>query len=151
EVVIEVAPSRTRTYDSRQAFDPASNGGEENEVQVRTATTRAWVVLSGTPAAGAKWMLSLQTVGQDTSANAFAPTVFTVDVVAGDTLATIAQKLVNAVNGVAGYSASLDTARGGLIITRADAFFADFRITPDTTGTATISSNAGTTAVKLGG
>ena len=50
DVVLEVAPSRTRTYDSRQAFNPATNGGENNEVQVRTATRRAHIVLGGTPA-----------------------------------------------------------------------------------------------------
>ena len=59
EVVVDVTPLATRTYDSRQAFNPAANFGQANQVQVRVATTRAHFTLTGTPANGQHWIAVL--------------------------------------------------------------------------------------------
>ena len=65
DVVIDVAPRRTRTYNSDRAFDPAANFGEADEVQVRVATNRAHFELSGVATAGERWIVTLGALDLD--------------------------------------------------------------------------------------
>ena len=96
EVVVDVTPLATRTYDSRQAFNPSANFGQGNQVQVRVATTRAHFLLTGTPATGQTWIALLD--GQP----------FPVAVTTGESLATIAQALVDAIDADSRFSARRD-------------------------------------------
>ena len=60
DVVIDVAPRRTRTYNSDRAFDPAANFGEADEIQVRVATNRAHFELERRPRPhGERWIVTL--------------------------------------------------------------------------------------------
>ncbi|HKK93768.1 MAG TPA: hypothetical protein VJ925_10050, partial [Longimicrobiales bacterium] len=65
EVVVDATPEETRTYNSDDAFNPDTNFGEANEEQVRAATERVRVELSGKGKAGETWILGL--VGLDST------------------------------------------------------------------------------------
>ncbi|MEY2518221.1 MAG: large repetitive protein, partial [bacterium] len=132
-VVVDVLPRPTRTYDAAQAFNPAANFGEADEVQVEVATGRARLKLTGTPAFGERWIVTLD----DQS--------FGYDVRSGDTLADVAAGLVAVIDGFPGYDASVvvdDPSTAGVneadatafVITGTAAFYASFAITPDTRG-----------------
>ena len=79
-VIVDVLPRPTRTYDADQAFNPAANFGEAEEVQVEVATGRARLKLTGSPAFGERWIVKLN----DQS--------FGYDVQSGDTLADVAAR-----------------------------------------------------------
>ena len=58
-VYVDVTPQPTPTYNSDQAFDPNSNYGQNNVVQVRVQTPRALFLLTGVPTAGETWTILL--------------------------------------------------------------------------------------------
>ena len=153
EVVIEVEPTRTRTYDSRQAFNADTNGGQNDEIQVRTATKQARIVLGGAVGDGETWTIYLQRLTPNS--NELDATVEPFAVLTGpnDTLTTVANRLIEKIN-TANKGFTAEFLRGGIVIHSATtAFFADLRISPDTLGTVQISPNAstGTATIKLGG
>ena len=53
DVIVDVVPADTRTYNADDAFNPDTNFGEANEEQVRSATERVLVELSGAVATAA--------------------------------------------------------------------------------------------------
>src|SRR5262249_49282297 len=93
DVVINVVPALTRTYNSDLAFDPAANFGQNEAVQVRVATPRASVTLHGTPASGETWTLTF------TDATLSPITTISVPVASGDQLSDLAGKFITAING----------------------------------------------------
>ena len=130
-VYVDVTPQQTRTYDSEEAFDPSANYGENNLIQVRVQTPRALFLLTGEPTVGETWTVLID------------DRPYSYRVVAGDTLTTIAQHLVDALNaGHAGYSASIDLSNPHQIIVVADSgapsFYAGFQVTHDLAGGATV-------------
>ena len=60
-VVINVVPKPTRTYNSADAFNPDANFGQNDEIQVRVATTRQHVVLGGAVTPNEVWALVVRT------------------------------------------------------------------------------------------
>src|SRR5438309_11663836 len=92
DVVVAVVPQPTPTYNAAQAFNPAANYGQNNDVQVRVATTRATFLLAGVPVANEAWSLTL-----DDGSNPVKTATWVV--VSGDTLASLAGHLKDAVNG----------------------------------------------------
>ena len=139
DVLIDVAPRRTRTYNSDKAFDPAANFGEAEEVQVRVATQQAHFRLSGSATAGEHWNVALGSLDLDAAHTVpFSYAVLST----GTALTTIAARLVQDINGSGtGFAAVLDTDGLGFTVTNAGvAFYADFAITPDSRGGAQITS-----------
>ena len=121
-VYIDVTPQPTPTYDSSEAFDPSSNYGQNNVVQVRVKTPRALFLLTGMPAAGETWTITID------------DQPYSYRVGATDTLATIASALEALITGAnAGYSASIDPSNLDQVVVVADAgqpsFYAGFQIT----------------------
>jgi hypothetical protein len=58
-VVINVTPTGTRTYNADQAFNADAGFGENEARQVRVATNQSVIQLGGTPAAGEYWVVTL--------------------------------------------------------------------------------------------
>ncbi|MFL6014724.1 MAG: beta strand repeat-containing protein, partial [Gaiellaceae bacterium] len=138
EVVVDATPVATRTYDSRQAFNPAANYGEANQVQVRAATTRARFKLSGTPVTGQDWIAVLD--GDDS---------FAVAVTDNESLATIAQALVDAINATSSrFTAWVDPSDTASFIVEVVLSTA---VTPGAGGTSAITAGHGTAWIALGG
>ena len=80
-VYVDVTPQPTPTYNADQAFDPNSNYGQNNAVQVRVQTPRAHFLMTGAPAAGETWTILIN------------DRPFSYRVQNGDSLAAIAQAL----------------------------------------------------------
>ncbi|MBK8118781.1 MAG: hypothetical protein IPK39_05825 [Sulfuritalea sp.] len=59
DVIINVVPTETRTYNADEAFNPDAAYGENKAKQVRVATDRTLVQLGGTPTAGEYWIVAL--------------------------------------------------------------------------------------------
>ncbi|MFC1820938.1 hypothetical protein ACFLZG_07650, partial [Thermodesulfobacteriota bacterium] len=59
DVILDVVPQVTRTYNSDLAFDEEANFGENKAVQVQVATSRSEIELFGTPANGEEWTILL--------------------------------------------------------------------------------------------
>ncbi|HVP74739.1 MAG TPA: hypothetical protein VMS63_01865, partial [Gaiellaceae bacterium] len=119
-VYVDVTPQPTPTYNADQAFDPNSNYGQNNAVQVRVQTPRAHFLLTGVPTTGETWTILLN------------DRPFSVSVTTGESLAAIALALVGAVNASgAGYTAS---ATGDDVLVTGSAFYAAFQITHDIAG-----------------
>jgi Ca2+-binding RTX toxin-like protein len=130
EVIVDATPVATRTYNADAAFNPDLGFGEGNEVQVKVATDRAHVVLSGVPAAHETWKLTLTPVSAEGRPGTAIPLPQPVE---GRTLTQIADGLKTQLESH-GYTVTLDANGTGFTITHASAFFADFEITPDTRG-----------------
>jgi len=129
DVVIDVVPRPTRTYNSELAFDPDANYGQNEAVQVMTATPRARILLSGQVTAGEVWAVILD------------GTEFSYTAASGNTLATIASQLRYGINGqtVNGitFTGTIDASNNKAIIISASnnqTFYAAFAITPDSPG-----------------
>ncbi|HXG49762.1 MAG TPA: hypothetical protein VNO52_19245, partial [Methylomirabilota bacterium] len=139
EVIVNVLPRPTRTYNSDDAFNPDTNFGENNEVQVRVATNRALVKLSGQATPGDTWSLTLA----DTGLAALPALEY--EVRPGDGLDAVAQQLVNAVNALGSvYTATLDpNDNTAFLITATASFFADLTISPETRGAVEITGTPG--------
>ena len=135
DVIVDVSPQPTPTYNSAEAFDPASNYGQNNVVQVRVATDRARIALSGTAAIGESWNVTL---------NDGTPIAYSIATSADLDLAHVAAGLVAKINLGSVYHASIDpTNPKALIVTAATAFYAGFGIVPDTKGGADVSTGSG--------
>jgi hypothetical protein len=76
DVIVNVVPAATRTYNSSEAFNADAAFGENKAKQVRVATDRALIQLGGTPAAGEYWVLTLTGTGTTLSVDAFIDAVF---------------------------------------------------------------------------
>ncbi|HKI93353.1 MAG TPA: hypothetical protein VJ986_13715, partial [Gaiellaceae bacterium] len=129
-VYVAVSPQPTPTYNAAQAFDPAANYGQNNQVQVRVKTPRALFLLTGTPAAGETWTILLND-------QAFSYRVTG----SGDlSLAAIAQKLAGVIDdAAAGYTATIDPNNPDqLVVESAAAFYSGFRVSHDLAGGATV-------------
>ncbi|MCH2123012.1 MAG: hypothetical protein MK136_17440, partial [Pirellulaceae bacterium] len=114
-LVIDVKPEVTRTYNSALAFDPAANFGAGLATQVEVATRQVTVELQGTPAEYEEWILSLN--DED----------FTYTVNNGDTLNDVASELASVITSTAGNSAYGAVVDGTVItIDAAGSFFATF-------------------------
>ena len=59
DVVVNVVPQATPTYDSSQAFNASANFGINNDVQVRVRTPQATFLFAGMPAEGETWTVLL--------------------------------------------------------------------------------------------
>ena len=129
-VYVAVSPQPTPTYNAAQAFDPAANYGQNNQVQVRVKTPRALFLLTGTPAAGETWTILL-----DDRAFSYRLTGS-----GGLSLAAIAQTLAGVINDAgAGYTATIDPNNADqLVVESAAAFYAGFRVSHDLAGGATV-------------
>jgi Ca2+-binding RTX toxin-like protein len=109
EVVIDVVPKETRTYDSSKAFDAATNYGERNEVQARVATTRATVTLGGDAGEGGSWTVRLNNADY---------------VGTGATAAEAAASLAAEISKNAAFQATVDASGVGVVVTSGSNFFA---------------------------
>src|SRR6185295_8652608 len=71
DVIVDVVPQVTSTYNAALSFDPLSNFGENRGIQVMVATSLAKIELMGVPANGEKWSVKLNgrsfdvTIGTD--------------------------------------------------------------------------------------
>ncbi|HMJ89443.1 MAG TPA: hypothetical protein VK530_06485, partial [Candidatus Acidoferrum sp.] len=123
DVILDVVPKPTRTYDADQAFNADAAFGEATELQVRAATRRAIVEFGGTPSAGEDWILTLTGIDAELGVDAilnyvkadssrdndFASNLtFRHPVTAGQSVTAVANALRNLINGSsAGYQATL--------------------------------------------
>jgi len=130
QVIVNVSPQPTPTYNSSAAFDPAANYGQNNLVQARVQTSRATFLLTGRPADGETWTILLN------------DRAFSFAVSASTSLATIAETLAVAIRS-AGYTVVVTDAM--LLVTTtapvggtAPAFYAGFRIDHDVAGGALV-------------
>ena len=85
DVIVNVTPQPTPTYNSAAAFDPAANYGQNNLVQARVQTSRATFLLTGRPADGETWTILLN------------DRAFSVPVSAASSLDSIAEALATAI------------------------------------------------------
>ena len=140
EVIIDVTPQMTRTYNSDDAFNPATNFGENEAVQVRVATPRARVVLDGSVVTNETWKLTLTSADLATVRNANVPATN------GTSLTALVTAFLTAVNSTGLYTAVIDpTNPEAFIITSLSggAFFLDSVITPETRGGFSVTGIAG--------
>jgi hypothetical protein len=156
-VVINIDPAATRTYNADQAFNPDAAFGENTAKQVRAATDRALIQLGGTPAAGEYWVVTLTRTNTKLSVDSFQDAVFRaladgslsaqelIDLRAtnsdvfvysggsGD-LATVATALATAIHGYGNYRATMTPGTGGagpqILVTDSvgNAFYAELAI-----------------------
>jgi hypothetical protein len=78
-VIVNVVPEETRTYNADEAFNPDAAFGENKDEQVRVATDRALIQLGGTATAGEYWIVSLTDiapVASDAAADTFSVDTF---------------------------------------------------------------------------
>ena len=129
-VYVDVSPQPTPTYNADEAFDPNSNYGQNNAVQVRVQTPRALFLLTGVPTPGETWTILLN------------DQPFSYRIQTGDTLASIAHQLSLMISGAGtGYTASVDTSNANQVIVQSSgsaSFYAGFQITHEAEGGATI-------------
>ena len=129
-VYVDVSPQPTPTYNADQAFDPNSNYGQNNAVQVRVQTPRALFLLTGVPTPGETWTILLN------------DQPFSYRIQLGDTLASIAHQLTLMIGGVGtGYTASVDPSNADQVIVQSStgaSFYAGFQITHEAEGGATV-------------
>ena len=128
DVIVNIQPKPTRTYNADKAFDPAADYGENTAVQVRTATPRARFQLTGAAIQSERWTITLEPV-------AGAVTTVFVDVTTGQSLDSIANAFVTKFP-TAGYTAAKD-GTGAFYVQGPGAFYASLKINKDTLGGAT--------------
>ncbi len=129
-VYVDVSPQPTPTYNADEAFDPNSNYGQNNAVQVRVQTPRALFLLTGVPTPGETWTILLN------------DQPFSYRIQLGDTLATIAHQYTLMIGGVGtDYTASVDPSNADQVIVQSStgaSFYAGFQITHEAEGGATV-------------
>ncbi|MBX9639354.1 MAG: hypothetical protein K2X97_06395, partial [Mycobacteriaceae bacterium] len=76
EVIVNIVPTATRTYDADQAFNPDAAFGENTAEQVRVATKRAVIQLGGTAARDEYWVVTLSGLDTRLSVEAYLEEVF---------------------------------------------------------------------------
>jgi len=142
QVTIDVSPQATPTYNSADAFNPDTNFGSNNFVQVNVSTSQARFALQGTPATGETW-----TIWVDSTPFSHA-VVTTLGV--PESLASVANALGVLLSN-AGYQVTI--LGGTTIIVRSahSSFRAGFSISGDTSGNATVTGTGLTTTVALNG
>lgn len=120
-VIVDVKPQVTRTYNSNLAFDASANYGENEAVQVDVATQRALLTLSGDPPlAGETWIVTLtQTNGVTLSWSYQVPG-------GGATAEDVAQGLAAAINSHADFTAAADGSSVVITIDNNNSFYARF-------------------------
>ena len=144
DVIVDVVPQVTPTYNAAVSLDPSANFGENRAVQVMVATSLAKIELMGVPAAGEKWSVIL-------NGRSFEVTIGT-DVILGasvtDNLHRVAVALALKIQGVidAGntYGATAGTSGSVLTISTAapiQRFYAEFAAIPPSGGGATATVN----------
>src|SRR5262249_2955526 len=139
-VTIDIAPQPTQTYDSSQAFDPNSNYGQNNFVQVAVATTQARFTLAGRTKTGEHWQILINGV-------VVASVTATSD---GQALSTLIASLKSQLQG-AGYTVVLGSDGVSLTVSTNHTFRAGFRILEDTSGTAAVTGTGSSATVAVGG
>ncbi|MGB0600229.1 MAG: hypothetical protein ACPGLY_26425, partial [Rubripirellula sp.] len=122
-VIIDVTPEFTRTYNADLAFDESQNNGEHNDKQVRVATTRAVIAIDKAPSVTESWEVLLSAgVEDDSWSNQTDPTT----VFAGSDRRVIATDLATKINAKYGFTAvAVDST---VVITSDEAFYADIAI-----------------------
>ncbi|MCK9231001.1 MAG: hypothetical protein M0P18_10020, partial [Syntrophales bacterium] len=135
DVIVDVTPQVTRTYNSNLAFDASANYGENEAVQVDVATQRALLTLSGDPPAGETWIVTLtQTDGVTLSWSYQVPG-------GGATAAEAARALADAIDAHADFTATADGSGVVITIDNTNSFYARFGTSK---GSASITGTAGT-------
>ena len=140
DIVIDVTPQMTRTYNSEEAFNAAANRGENEAVQVRVATNRARVTMQGGVITNETWSLTL------TNSSLSAVTPVNVPVAAGTSLTALRNLFISAVNSAGGYEAVADPDDAEALIitaTGGGSFFVESNITPETRGNITATGTVG--------
>ncbi|MDD4986866.1 MAG: hypothetical protein PHQ43_14045, partial [Dehalococcoidales bacterium] len=142
DVIIDVVPQATRTYNSDQAFNPDAGYGENEAVQIMAATPRAQIELTGTPANGETWTITLDGKVFSTASD-------------GKTLEQIASDLGALIDGsgVIGENQYTATVTDHTIlitavitidgVTSPENFYAEFSVTPETKGGYEIAGSEG--------
>ena len=141
ELVVNVTPAVTRTYNSELAFNADEGFGQNTAQQVMVATPRAEVYLTGTPSANEVWSLELDDVVYAINANDHGLNRTNI----ANALAGIIQSTVR--QDGATYTATVTSSADGdtILVTAvnglaAENFFARGYITPDTLGMMDIES-----------
>ena len=160
DVTVNVTPAPTRTFNTDLVFDPDSNYGQAEEVQVVAATRLSTVELNGVPGSGNVWTVDIQFIDVDAgkpvvnlprrTVDANGDSVpdiesFSVVVGAGDDLAAVGAALAAAINGHANLDASYDVTTRTITIesvganpTEPAAFITTAEVEDDTLGTVVV-------------
>lgn len=90
DVIVDIVPQLTQTYNAELAFDPDHNFGRNKAVQVFAGTTRSSITLTGDVVIGKTWILKLNDVGVTTASDDGNGVDYTVIAGLSTTLADIA-------------------------------------------------------------
>jgi len=146
DVIVDVVPQLTRTYNAELAFDDAANNGGNEAVQADVATKQALLAVGGDRNDGETWVATFtQTNGVTQS--------FAYEVTDATTAADVATGLASAIDAEADFSAAVTGDAFTSSLTNANSFYAEFGVTrgnADITGSGTADADielTGTAAV----
>src|SRR4029078_2279282 len=136
-----VDPADANSFVATLALTGAVSAGTNGTATISVANGTAIAKLAGTATQGATWTLTLD------------GTPFAYTAASGDDLAAIARGLVGRGNSNSTrYKANVDPSDAtSFVVSVVDPFYADFRVTPATDGTATVPIKGGTVTASLGG
>jgi hypothetical protein len=131
EVVLDITPEFTRTYNEALSSDENQNFGEHEDRQVRVATTQALIQLTAGPSAAESWQVLLSNELKFGTGWKDSPDV--VNVVAGQSPSSIRDALVLEINAYRDANSNqvytaVAVGDAAIRITSASPFYADFVI-----------------------